>query len=228
MMDAKPIIFGAGIGLLAWVMMGRKETLESWGLGEYLNASLTPVNGGIELDLSKSFESVNWNNAGKVPDELRFDPQVMAFMRTIRDGESSQTPDAYYMMNGGKLYKKENGFKKDLIDIPHPNEKVLPGKSTAAGAFQARYETWGHMSKFRGMGDNGIMSPVNQEKVALALLAYRGALPAVMRGDIETAISKLPDEWECFKPEKMIKQGKSVAHYKAVFKSYGGTLARGQ
>jgi muramidase (phage lysozyme) len=227
-MDARPILFGAGVGLLAWVMMGRKETLESWGAGEFLNASLTPVNGGAELKLSDSFESANWNNAAKVPDSLRFNPQVMAFMRVIREGESSQGPEAYYMMNGGKLFTKANGFISDLTNIPHPGFIVKPGTSTAAGAFQVVRGSWGHMSRFRDLGENAVMTPANQEKVALALLAWRGALPAVMRGDIETALKKIPDEWEAFKPAKMIQQGKTVAHYKAVFKKYGGTLAAGQ
>ena len=62
-------------------------------------------------------------------------PNVIAFLRVIRAGETSQGDEAYSTLFGGGRFE---GFDH------HPNVKVTSGHltSTAAGAYQFLYGTW--------------------------------------------------------------------------------------
>lgn len=178
-----------------------------------------------DVVLSSSFGRANWNNAGKAPDSLRFDPQVIAFMRLIREAESNQTPKAYTLLNGGQDYPSLLGGK-------HPGVIGKGGTTTASGAYQAVLKTWKEMSVLIGLGDNAVMTPVNQEKVALALLSWRGALPSVLAGDLEGAYRKLHHEWEGLPIAAGMpkKKGAQIdrARARKTFVSYGGVVAAGQ
>jgi muramidase (phage lysozyme) len=180
---------------------------------------------GAKKVLDKSFGKANWNNAGKAPDSLRFDHQVIAFMRLIREAESNQTPRAYTLLNGGQDYPALTAGK-------HPGIIGKGGTTTASGAYQAVLKTWKEMSGLIGLGDNAVMTPVNQEKVALALLSWRGALPAVLAGDLEGAYKKLHNEWEGLPVAAGMakKKGTQIdrARARKTFVSYGGVVAAGQ
>ena len=112
-------------------------------------------------------------------------PNVQAFLRLIRAGESSQDDSAYSIMFGGVHF----------IDFSqHPNKKNTAGEytSTAAGAYQFLYTTWHGLVEQYGFED---FSPACQDEGAVALIAGRGALEDVINGNVRAAITKCGKEW---------------------------------
>ena len=81
----------------------------------------------------------------------------------------------------------------------HPNQSKqftqTDGKqnsTTAAGRYQFLKSTWDGVAKKLGLED---FSPKNQDIAAVALLAENGALPYVLRGDLQTAVKKSGGTW---------------------------------
>lgn len=140
---------------------------------------------------------------------------VRAFLRVIREKESSQSDMAYRMIVGGGLF---NGFA-DHPRIKGVCWKTATGKqlcSTAAGAYQITATTWDETRAAMGLPD---FSPASQDLAALGRIAARGALQDVLTGNIAGAVSKLKKEWEAFE------RWPDVAPYKQVFLAYGGAPA---
>ncbi len=150
-------------------------------------------------------------------DELRSSLQnknVTAFLRVIRQGESSQSVDAYSMINGG-------GTFTDLSRHPFSGLKTTQG-GKAAGAYQFIPTTWDELSQTLPGGD---FSPLWQSIRCVQLIAERGALPAIMAGECAKAIEVLRPTWT-----SLPGAAESSGHYTlpqalAVFQEYGGTLA---
>jgi len=67
--------------------------------------------------------------------ELLSNPNVQAFLRVIRAGETSHDDVAYRMMFGGGLFD-------DFSHHPNIVNEAAGLKSTAAGAYQFLYRTW--------------------------------------------------------------------------------------
>lgn len=88
------------------------------------------------------------------------------------------------------------GGKQIVTDFSkHPNVVGLQtanGSSTAAGKYQITNTTWKELAPKVGATD---FTPENQDKVALALIARRGAADDVDSGDFNAAIGKLGKEW---------------------------------
>jgi len=81
----------------------------------------------------------------------------------------------------------------------HPNIrkafKQTDGKTnytTAAGRYQFLNNTWNGLARRYGFKD---FSPQNQDLGAIALIAGRGALNDVLKGNYQSAIQKLGREW---------------------------------
>ncbi|WP_336165226.1 glycoside hydrolase family 104 protein [Acinetobacter ursingii] len=81
----------------------------------------------------------------------------------------------------------------------HPNQSKqftqTDGKknsTTAAGRYQFLKSTWDGVAKKLGLED---FSPKNQDIAAVALLAENGALPHVLKGDLQTAVKKSGGTW---------------------------------
>lgn len=93
----------------------------------------------------------------------------------------------------------------------HPNVrkafKQTDGKTnytTAAGRYQFLNSTWNNLAKRYGFND---FSPKSQDLGAIALIAGRGALDDVLKGDWQAAIQKTGKEWASL-PSSTYKQGK--------------------
>lgn len=93
----------------------------------------------------------------------------------------------------------------------HPNVrkafKQTDGKTnytTAAGRYQFLNSTWNNLAKRYGFRD---FSPQAQDLGAIALIAGRGALDDVLKGDWQAAIQKTGKEWASL-PSSTYKQGK--------------------
>lgn len=142
-------------------------------------------------------------------------PNLAAFLRVIRAGESSQDNDAYRMMFGGELFD-------DFSD--HPRKKITRGTltSTAAGAYQFLASTWDECKSVLGLPD---FSPDSQDKAAVFLIKRRGALDDVEAGRIEQAIAKCAKEWASLPGSPYGQPTRTLAQALATYKQFGGTLA---
>lgn len=95
-------------------------------------------------------------------------PNVRAFLRVLRAGESDQTDDAYRMIVG------HTGARPSLADslADHPRIPVhlprLGVTSTAAGAYQFLSRTWDECVRALGLQDFG---PQSQDLAAVYLLS---------------------------------------------------------
>lgn len=110
---------------------------------------------------------------------------MRAFLRVIREGESSQGDDAYRTLFGGGLFG-------DLSK--HPNRTITANgyTSTAAGAYQFLSKTW---NECRDVLNLRGFTPAEQDLAAVFLIQRRGALDDVLDGRIEDAIGKCNKEW---------------------------------
>lgn len=136
-------------------------------------------------------------------------PNVIAFSRVIRQGETNQDDSAFTLMNGGAHF--------DAPPWVHPAQSGIGGTSTASGAYQIVVGTWGDFLKAFGDMD---FSPENQFLCYVWRLDYRHALEDVFAGRITNAIAKLAQyEWTS------LQLSKNTDVAPAVYQAYGGTLA---
>lgn len=143
-------------------------------------------------------------------------PQVAAFLRVIREAESSQEDVAYRMRWGGTLFD-------DLSR--HPGEPVAVNGlvSTAAGAYQFLFRTWAEVSSAINAADFGHDA---QDAGAVYLIGRRGALDDVIAGRLDEALAKCSHEWAGLPPARYAGQkAVSIERCMAVFLQYGGVLA---
>lgn len=118
-------------------------------------------------------------------------PRVRAFLRVIRQGESSQEDSAYRMRWGG--LGKPVAWFDDFSRHPRIFEPTRGGQvSSAAGAYQITATTWDSIAPPLGLYD---FSPRSQDVAAVALIARRGALASVFAGNLEDAIAACREEW---------------------------------
>lgn len=144
---------------------------------------------------------------------------VVAFLRVIREGETSQDVDAYRTLFGGTLSQNLES---------HPNKKitkVLAGKSitsTAAGAYQFIYRTWIECAKALDLKD---FSPQSQDLAAVYLINRRKALDDVIAGYFEQAIQKCNKEWASLPGSPYGQPVLTIDKAKEVYLKWGGHIA---
>lgn len=135
---------------------------------------------------------------------------VAAFLRVIRERESSQDDSAYTVLNGGAHFF-------DFAAHPYKGQRTPPGK--AAGAYQFIASTWGDVEQQYGMPD---FSPASQDAGAVARLIYRGALDDVMAGRFEAAVAKCRHEWTSLPGAAESSGTWTMAKALAVYRQRGG------
>jgi len=139
------------------------------------------------------------------------DKNVRAFLHVIGAGESGEqlTELDYRVINGGTHF--------DAPPWAHPYYGIPTTRGgRASGAFQFLGTTFQRCDEALGL--NGDFSPASQDVGAVFLMAGRGALSAVMRGDLETACHKLAEEWVSL-------PGMGMTRIRSIFQTHGGTLA---
>lgn len=141
---------------------------------------------------------------------------VLAFLRVIREGESSQNEDAYTIRFGGSHF--------DAPPWEHPREAITIGRltSTASGAYQFLWRTWSALVAQYGFPD---FSPQCQDEGAVALIAGRKALQFVMEGRFDEAVARCALEWASLPGSPYGQPTRTIAQAREVFLAYGGTLA---
>lgn len=116
-------------------------------------------------------------------------PNVRKMLDLISYTEGTQKYGAATAFGGGKL--------PSLADHPRYSKTFTQtdgttNKTSAAGKYQFLKGTWDGVAKQYGLNDFG---PRNQDLAAVALLESRGAIPALLKGDFETAVRKTGKEW---------------------------------
>ena len=146
-------------------------------------------------------------------------PNVQAFARVVREGESRQDDWAYRMRYGG-LGKRPEYFQS-FDDHPRIYEPTVGGKrSSAAGAYQATATTWDEERRKYGWPD---FSPGCQDEFFVARLLYRGAIKAVMDGNLEEACRLCKDEWTSLPGGS--EENAATARARETYLKWGGYLS---
>ena len=116
-------------------------------------------------------------------------PNVRKFLDLISYTEGTQGNGYRTAFGGGKL-NSLNDHPRYLKSFRQTDGKS--NKTSAAGRYQFVSKTWDGVARQYGLRD---FSPQNQDLGAVALLFQRGAIPALLKGDYQTAIRKTGDEW---------------------------------
>lgn len=142
-------------------------------------------------------------------------PNVQAFLRAIREGESSQDDAAYTTLFGGGRF---------IDTSKHPNVAVTANgyTSTAAGAYQFLYKTWQGLVEQYSFPDFG---PHSQDCGAVALIAGRGALDDVQAGRFDEAVRKCGKEWASLPGSPYGQPTRDLSTLRKVYGRYGGVYA---
>lgn len=142
-------------------------------------------------------------------------PNVRKFLDLISYTEGTQGNGYRTAFGGGKL-SHLNDHPRYLRSFKQTDGKS--NKTSAAGRYQFVSKTWDGVARQYGLRD---FSPQNQDLGAVALLFQRGAIPALLKGDYQTAIKKTGDEWASL-PSSNYKQNKRS--WDNVNKFLGGKL----
>ena len=135
---------------------------------------------------------------------------VAAFLRVIRERESSQDDSAYTVLNGGAHFES-------FAEHPYKGQRTPPGK--AAGAYQFIASTWGDVEQQYAMPDFG---PASQDAGAVARLIYRGALEDVLAGRFAAAVARCRHEWTSLPGASESSTSWTMDKALAVYRKWGG------
>jgi lysozyme len=148
-------------------------------------------------------------------EKFRQTPEAQGLLRMLRFAEGTERggQDSYRVMFGGSL----------APDLKQHPDKVMKGRSTAAGAYQFLTPTWQQQQKKLGLGSFG---PVEQDIAALDLARQRtmglGGLSYLQKqGLTPEFVAALAPEWASL-PTKEGKSyyGQPVKSYSELQKSY--------
>lgn len=154
--------------------------------------------------------------AYNLSDELYLSANLQAFLRVIREGETSQDEKAYYTMVGGDVISSLRDHPRRVIWIDR-----LGVWSSAAGAYQFIRSTWDSCVDALNLPDFGYQS---QDIAAVYLVKRRHALDLVKEGKLEEAIERCAAEWASLPGDYYGQGGIEMKRAKDVFVTYGGTL----
>ena len=148
-------------------------------------------------------------------EKFRQTPEAQGLLRMLRFAEGTERggPDSYRVMFGGSL----------APDLQRHPDKVMKGRSTAAGAYQFLTPTWQQQQKKLGLGSFG---PAEQDIAALDLARQRtlglGGLSYLQKqGLTPEFVAALAPEWASL-PTKAGKSfyGQPVKAFSELQKTY--------
>jgi len=139
-------------------------------------------------------------------DQLRQNPNVRIMLDLISRAEGNTDYDTIV---GGSKFKDFSTHPNKRVYLKSL-KKVIP--SDAAGRYQIMGFNWGPYSKRLNLKD---FSPESQDKIAIQMLADRGALSSILQGDFANAVKKSKSQWASL-PASDIKQGYGPKSWKWV------------
>jgi muramidase (phage lysozyme) len=152
------------------------------------------------------------------------DGNVKAFLDAIAACEG--TGDAYNALFGyrpGNSRIFDNGYSTHpRVSFKFTQTDGRENVTTAAGRYQEIYPTFARLSKKLGTTD---FSPATQDAHAIELIAEAGAMPAVKRGDFQTAIDRCAGIWASLPASQYPQPVKSIEFALNAYRSAGGMLA---
>lgn len=128
-------------------------------------------------------------------------PNVRKFLDLISYTEGTQG-NGYRTAFGGGQLRSLNDHPRYLKTFKQTDGTL--NKTSAAGRYQFLKGTWDNVARQYGLKD---FSPHSQDLGAVALLFGRDAIPALLKGDYQTAIRKTGAEWASL-PSSNYKQNK--------------------
>lgn len=146
------------------------------------------------------------------------DPRIRAFLRVIRERESSQSDAAYRMRWGG--LGKPVAFFDSFADHPRVMEPTTGGRvSSAAGAYQFVATTWDEIAGEMGLHD---FSPASQDLAAVGLLVKRGIADRILADNFEGAVAAARPTWTSLPGAEEASAGWTMAKARAVYDHWLG------
>ena len=128
-------------------------------------------------------------------------PNVRKFLDLISYTEGTQGNGYRTAFGGGKL-NSLNDHPRYLKTFKQTDGTL--NKTSAAGRYQFLKGTWDNVARQYGLKD---FSPHSQDLGAVALLFGRDAIPALLKGDFQTAVRRTGAEWASL-PTSNYKQNK--------------------
>lgn len=128
-------------------------------------------------------------------------PNVRKFLDLISYTEGTQG-NGYRTAFGGGQLRSLNDHPRYLKTFKQTDGTL--NKTSAAGRYQFLKGTWDNVSRQYGLKD---FSPHSQDLGAVALLFGRDAIPALLKGDFQTAVRRTGAEWASL-PTSNYKQNK--------------------
>lgn len=132
-------------------------------------------------------------------DDSQTGEQLNATLTQLAEYTASQNQQKFLAFLGkseGADYDTIVGGRQKITDFTtHPNVvgiRTADGPSTAAGKYQITGTTYRTVAPSAGVSD---FSPESQDKVALHLIAQKGAMDDVTSGNFQAAIGKLGGVW---------------------------------
>lgn len=159
-------------------------------------------------------KQMGMNNSGSTADK-----NVNAFLKMIRWAEGTSGTDGYRTLFGGGLFSSFLDHPRIRFSFTQTNGII--NYTTAAGGYQFLASTWDWVKGSLGLND---FSPANQDKAAIFLLKYRGALDYVKNGNFEMAVRKASPEWASLSFSTAPQPTKALGDLKNKYLSYGGTI----
>lgn len=164
----------------------------------------------------------------QVGEGLLADPNIAAFLMTIRSGESTTGPEAYRMVYGSSLVQ-------DLSDHPYFTGEFegaeLPDAwcaaagfdpgciTTASGAYQITATNWRWLKPLLALPD---FSKPSQDKAAIEFLRQQNAIDDILNGRITSAMQKVNDVWASVPGSNY---GQPIyTNWLGTFENFGGTI----
>lgn len=158
-------------------------------------------------------------------------PNIIALLRVVRAGETTQDDDAYRWLYGST--RAHPILFESYKDHPRQAFKSAWGWTSASGAYQAMCavpgkvttDTWGDFIKAVGPMD---FSPPSQDLFAVWCIARRGALELIKEGRFNEAIQRISKEWASLPGSPYGQPTRTLAQALATYTQYGGSLAAAQ
>jgi muramidase (phage lysozyme) len=148
------------------------------------------------------------------------DQNVIAFLRVIREGETSQQGSAYRMVYGGELVDSLDAHPRRPITKQLGRQTIT---STAAGAYQFLARTWDECAAALGLTD---FSPASQDLAAVYLADRRRSLDDVIAGRFDDAVKKCAREWASLPGSPYGQPVMTMAKACATYEQWGGRYAQ--
>jgi muramidase (phage lysozyme) len=148
------------------------------------------------------------------------DPNVKAFLHTIRVGEGTADPMGYRRHFGGSHFDTYADHPRRIITAGLGSNRY---DSSAAGAYQFLTKTWTECATALGLAD---FSPRNQDAAALFLIDRKRALDDVIAGRFENAVKKCAREWASLPGSPYGQPTKTMAQALATYIEAGGQTGK--